>query len=96
MGLCICEHKVGNPLRAREYCHRALRHAPNDPVAHFLFGNVNRDIYTALRPTCEYLKAARNSYSRMLAINPDLKESEWARGYLAAIDKHFPESGCRT
>ena len=44
LGLCLSEQKVGNPLRARDYCQRALKHAPKDPIAYFLLGNINRDI----------------------------------------------------
>ena len=94
MGLCIAEHKVGNPLRARDYCQRALRHAPDDPIAHFLLGNVNRDIYN-IRQSCDDLTAARASYARMLAINPDLQESGNARNYLGQIDGILPQLGCR-
>jgi tetratricopeptide (TPR) repeat protein len=85
---------VGNPLRAREYCQRALKYAPNDPIAHFLLGNVNRDIYN-VRQTCEYLQAARTSYARMLAINPDLDESKNAKNYLGQINDILPKLGCR-
>ena len=93
LGLCLCEHKVGNPLRAREYCQRALRHAPNDPIAHFVLGNVNRDIYN-VRQSCEYLQAARASYSRMLTLNGDLEESKNARNYVGQIDGILPKLGC--
>ena len=30
LGLCLCEAKVGNPRRAREYCQRGLKYQPND------------------------------------------------------------------
>lgn len=95
LGLCIAELKVGNPLRAREYCQRALKHTPNDPIAHFLLGNVNRDIYN-VRHSCEYLKAARASYARMLAINPDLDEARNAKNYVGQIDAILPKLGCRS
>jgi tetratricopeptide (TPR) repeat protein len=95
LGLCLSEHKVGKPLKAREYCQRALKHAPNDPIAHFLLGNVNRDIYN-VRHSCEYLKAARASYVRMIEINPDLDESKNARNYIGQIDGILPQLGCRT
>jgi tetratricopeptide (TPR) repeat protein len=95
LGLCLSEHKVGNPLRAREYCQRALQHAPHDPIAHFVLGNVNRDIYN-VRMSCDYLKAARASYARMLEINPDLDESKNARDYLSQIERILPALGCRT
>jgi tetratricopeptide (TPR) repeat protein len=94
LGLCLSEQKVGNPLKAREYCERALTHIPNDPIAYFLLGNVNRDIYN-VRQTCEYLTAARASYSKMLEINADLDESRNAKNYVGQIDGILPKLGCR-
>jgi len=95
LGLCLSEGKVGNPLRAREYCGRALKYAPNDPIAYFLLGNVNRDIFNGGRASCDYLRDARASYARMLAINPDLDEAKNARNYLNQIDQLLPSLGCR-
>ena len=94
LGLCLTEQKVGNPLKARDYCRRALRHAPQDPIAHFLLGNVNRDLFNA-RQACEYLKAARASYITMIGINPDLVEAKNARNYVGQIDGILPQLGCR-
>ncbi len=93
LGLCLSEQKVGNPLRAREYCQRALRHAPRDPIGYFLLGNINRDIYNS-RQSCGDLTAARASYARMLEINPDLDESKNARNYMGQIDGILPQLGC--
>ena len=86
--------QLGNPLKARDYCKRALSHAPNDPIAYFLLGNVNRDLFNA-RQSCDYLKDARLSYAKMLEINPDLVESKNARNYVGQIDKLLPQAGCR-
>ena len=94
LGLCICEARVGNPLRAREYCERSLEHSPRNPIAYFVLGNVNRDLYNE-RQSCDYLKAARASYRKMLDINPDLDEAKIARTILADIDRVFPQLGCR-
>lgn len=94
LGLCLSEDKVGNPLRAREYCQRALRHSPKDPIAHFILGNVNRDLFN-IRQSCDDLKAARASYQKMIEINPDLDESKNARNYLGQIDRILPQLGCR-
>jgi tetratricopeptide (TPR) repeat protein len=93
LGLCLSEQKVGNPLRAREYCRRALKHAPNDPIAHFLLGNVNRDLFNA-RQSCNYLKDAKASYVKMLALNPHLDESKNAKFYVGQIDGLLPQAGC--
>lgn len=93
LGLCLSEQKVGNPLKARDYCKRALGHAPNDPIAYFLLGNVNRDLFNA-RQSCSYLKDARSSYRKMLELNPHLDESKNARNYVGQIDGLMPRAGC--
>ncbi len=93
LGLCLSEQKVGNPLRAREYCQRALRHTPDDPIGYFLLGNINRDLFNE-RQSCDDLSAARDSYTRMIALNPHLDESKNARNYLGQIDGLFPLAGC--
>jgi tetratricopeptide (TPR) repeat protein len=94
LGLCLSEQKVGNPLKAREYCRRALQHAPKDPIAYFLLGNVNRDLYNS-KQACSYLADARASYSKMLELNPYLDESKNAKNYLGQIDGLLPRTGCR-
>ena len=86
LGLCITEHKTGNPLRAREYCQRAVGYNEQDPIAHFLLGNINRDLFNAYQQ-CDYLMAAARSYGRMIEINGDLAESDNARNYLAQIER---------
>ena len=94
LGLCLSEQKVGNPLKARDYCRRALSHAPKDPIAYFLLGNVNRDLYNS-RQACGDLADARASYTKMLEINPYLDESKNAKNYVGQIDGILPRSGCR-
>jgi tetratricopeptide (TPR) repeat protein len=93
LGLCISEQRVANPLKARTYCERGLKHAPKDPIAHFLLGNVNRDLYNS-RPSCDVLKAAKKSYVTMIGINPDLNESGNAKNYVAQIDGLLPRLKC--
>ena len=94
LGLCITENKVHNPLRAREYCTRALDYGEDDfPIAHFLLGNINRDLYN-LHPSCDYLVAAARSYDRMLSLNEFLAESGNARNYLEQITGILPRLGC--
>ncbi len=94
LGLCLSEFKVGNPLRAREYCQRALTYAPADPIAYFLLGNVDRDLFNA-RQSCDDLVAARASYTKMIALNADLDESRNARNYIGQIDGILPQLGCK-
>ena len=84
LGLCITEHRTSNPLRAREYCRRAVDYNEQNPIAHFLLGNINRDLFNVYQ-TCEYLTAAAGSYSRMLELNEYLAESDNARYYREQI-----------
>ena len=93
LGLCITENRTYNPLRAREYCTRALDYGEDDPIAHFLLGNINRDLFNLYR-TCDYLKAAARSYDRMLSINEFLAESGNARNYLEQITGILPRLRC--
>ena len=84
LGLCITEQRSNNPLRAREYCQRAVNYNEQNPIAHFLLGNINRDLFNVFQ-TCDYLRAAASSYSRMLELNEYLAESDNARNYREQI-----------
>lgn len=94
LGLCLTEQKVGNPRRARDYCSRALKHAPSDPIGWFLLGNVNRDLFNDAQ-SCGPLVAARNSYRRMLELNDQIDEAKNARNYLRQIDPIIKTLECR-
>ena len=93
LGLCLTEDKLGHPLRARGYCERAIGYRDDSAIAHFVFGNINRDLYN-LHLECDYLTAAARSYRRMIEINPDLIESDNARYYLEQITAVVPRLGC--
>ncbi len=93
LGLCITEQRTSNPLRAREYCRRAVDYDDRNPIAHFLLGNVNRDLFNVYQ-TCEYLRAAAGSYSRMLEINEHLAESDNARNYREQITAFARQLRC--
>ena len=84
LGLCITEQSSGNLLRAREYCGRAVSYSDENPMAHFLLGNVNRDLFNADQ-TCEHLSAAARSYTRMLELSEHLVEAGNARYYREQI-----------
>ena len=94
LGLCLSEHKVGNSLRAREYCERALTYEPENPIAFFVLGNVNRDLFNR-EQSCDYLHAASVDYRTMIKLNPDLDESRNARNYLQQIEAIAPQLRCR-
>jgi tetratricopeptide (TPR) repeat protein len=85
LGVCLSDQKLGNLLHAREYCQRATKQDPNDPIAYFILGNVNRDLFNRDKH-CDYLKSARDSYTKMVKLNKDLEESKNARYYLDQIE----------
>src|SRR4051812_12378314 len=94
LGLCLSEHKVGNSLRAREYCERALTYESQNPIAFFVLGNVNRDLFNR-EQSCDYLHAASVNYRTMIKLNPDLDESRNAKNYLQQIEAIAPQLRCR-
>jgi tetratricopeptide (TPR) repeat protein len=96
LGLCICERNTGNPLRAREYCRRAIRYDPKNAIAHFVLGLAHLGVF-ATSEACEDIDAARKSFSTMLTLNPQLAESKHARHYIEEIDIRKPalrKKGC--
>ena len=85
LGLCICEKNLGNLLRAREHCSRAVSYGPNDAMAHFFLGNIHRDLFNQTK-SCDSAKAAHASYRRVIALNPHLAEAKNAADYLDQLD----------
>ncbi len=86
MGLCDCEDKLGNFLRASDYCQRAIKYDPEEAMAYFFLGNVYRDLYNRALSR-DYLVLARKNYSKMIQINPDLEMSGHAKDYIEQIDQ---------
>ena len=89
LGMCLCEQKLGNLLRAREYCDRALKYDSRDPIARFVSGNVYRDLFNST-DRCDYLISARENYAKMVSLNEDIAEARNARSYLEQIDSILP------
>ena len=65
----------------------------HDPIAHFLLGNVNRDLFNQYQ-TCDYLRASARSYTRMLEINEHIAEAQNARSYREQITGIARQLGC--
>ena len=85
LGLCDCEHKLGNLLRAEDYCQKALKYDAKDAIAYFLLGSVYRDLFNRSKSR-DYAVAARDNYAQMIKINPDLELSRNAKNYLEQFD----------
>ncbi len=89
MGLCECETKLGNFLRAGDYCERAIKYDPAEPLAYFLLGNVHRDLFNRDKHRSSLI-LARSNYVKMIKINPDLELSAHAKDYVEQIDHLLP------
>jgi tetratricopeptide (TPR) repeat protein len=83
-GLCDGENKLGHSIQAQNYCSEAIRDDPSDPVAYYLMGHVHRDLF-ARSHTKDQLLMARDSYQKVVTLNPDLEISRNARNYLDQI-----------
>ena len=96
MGLCDCEDKLGNLQRAVNFCQRAIKYDPKEPLAYFFLANVYRDKYNETL-SCNDLLLARANYSKMIQINPDIDVlCANAKAYVEAIDARAPQlKGCR-
>lgn len=96
LGLCICERKIGNALRAREYCRRAIEYDSNDAIAYFVLGLAHLRVFEKTQ-SCEDIDAARKIFVKMLQLNSELSESTHARHYIEEIDILRPalrKKGC--
>ncbi len=85
LGLCDCEHKLGNLLRAEDYCRKALQYDAKDAIAYFLLGSVYRDLFNRSKSR-DHAVAARANYAKMIQINPDLELSRNAKNYVEQFD----------
>lgn len=67
------------------YCQRAISYDPEDAFSHYLLG-LNYAYLAQQTGSLEMLSAARQSFQRMLTLNPDLSEADFARKNVAAIE----------
>ena len=84
LGVCLCERRLGNSLRAKDSCEHALKHTPNDGMAHYVTGDVYLDLFNAHMDRCDYLLGAREHYTKVVKLNPDINEAGNAK-YLYRI-----------
>ncbi|MDZ4801692.1 MAG: tetratricopeptide repeat protein [Bryobacteraceae bacterium] len=87
-GLCNCERKAGNPTRAEVFCRRALHYDPDDPYSYFELGMVRLDTYNR-KPNPDDLLEARKSFEKVIALNAEMAEAQYARKYLTAIEQRL-------
>jgi tetratricopeptide (TPR) repeat protein len=85
LGLCEAEDKLSHWQRATDYCTQSLKYDPSDEMAYFLRGNAYRDLFREYQ-RWDDLMAARENYTKVLALNRDFEFSRNVRDYLDQID----------
>ncbi|MBS1826962.1 MAG: tetratricopeptide repeat protein [Acidobacteria bacterium] len=85
-GLCECERRINHFDNAISYCQRALSFDKEDPLTHYSLA-LSYFRQGAATGDVGLLPAARKHFNTMLAINPDLEESNIAKQNIANIDK---------
>lgn len=90
LGLCDCEARLGNSLRAVGYCEEAVKLDSKDPNGYFLLANAYRDLFNS-RKTREYLILARQNYKQVVDMNPDIPEAHYSLDYMDQIDHLLPK-----
>ncbi|HEY1755503.1 MAG TPA: tetratricopeptide repeat protein [Bryobacteraceae bacterium] len=84
-GMCNCETKLGSYDSAISDCQKALGYDSEDPMAHYALGLAY--MFKAKQTgAMEVVTAARDQFSTMVRLNPDLAEAEIARKNIATLD----------
>jgi tetratricopeptide (TPR) repeat protein len=84
-GLCENAKNRKQYETAIGFCQRAIAYDPEDAFSHYMLG-LNYAYLAQQTGSLEMLAAARKSFERMLALNPDLKEADFARKNVASIE----------
>lgn len=84
-GMCNCETKLGSYDAAIGDCQKALTYDSEDPMAHYALGLAY--MYKAKQTgRMEAVSAARDQFSEMIRLNPDLAEAEYAKKNIVTLD----------
>ncbi len=84
-GLCDCERKLEHYDEAIAYCQRSLRYDSQEPYVHYVLALSYARRAQKLQ-SVEQFAAARSHFQKVLDINPDLAEADFARKNIASID----------
>ncbi|HEV3333957.1 MAG TPA: tetratricopeptide repeat protein [Bryobacteraceae bacterium] len=85
-GICDCERNLANFDQAIANCTKSLTYDAKDPYAHYALGLSYMRKAVQAGSVAELDPALRH-FQEMLAINPDLSESDYARKNIASIQK---------
>lgn len=84
-GLCDCERKLEKYDEAIAYCTQSLRYDDQEPYVHYVLG-LSYARRAQKMQSVEQFAAARSHFQKVLDINPDLAEAEFARKNIQNID----------
>jgi len=84
-GLCDCQRKLERFDEAIAYCTRALRYDQQEPYVHYVLGLCYAR-RAQKQQSVEQFAAARSHFQKVLDLNPDLAEADFARKNILSID----------
>ncbi|HEU0120609.1 MAG TPA: tetratricopeptide repeat protein [Bryobacteraceae bacterium] len=84
-GLCDCERLQDRFDEAIAYCTRSLRYDNQEPYVHYVLA-LSYARRAKKMQSVEQYAAARSHFQKVLDINPDLAEADYARKNIQAID----------
>jgi len=88
-GLCDAERLQKHFHSAIPYCQEALSYGQQDALAHYAVGLAYYHDFVDDAGTVAELYAALTHFQRVVAINPDLDEANYARQNIANIQKYL-------
>jgi tetratricopeptide (TPR) repeat protein len=92
-GLCVCEHASENFSQAVQYCEKALKYSQNDPYTYFQLGAVHADRYN-VTSDCRSILDARRCFRKVIELNPDIDEAQWAGKTLESLESVLKKLAC--
>ncbi|HWR53909.1 MAG TPA: tetratricopeptide repeat protein [Bryobacteraceae bacterium] len=84
-GMCDAERKLKNFDTAITYCQRSLSYAQDDPYVHYALALAYMRKAEATG-SCEWLPPARKGFQKMIELNENLPEAEFARKNVVNIE----------
>ena len=89
-GLCGCEVELGNFLRARDYCDKAIALDKNDATSYNMLGTIYMDLFSRDNKR-DYLVKAQDNLVTALELNPDAGFAPDAKANLSKVREVLPK-----